>query len=82
MALSADLCRAQEVLHLARAADAPLANVRTVSERAAAVWGVEALAAEAREGRGEIRSMRATELKNARQFRGGGEADQLFRPGR
>jgi hypothetical protein len=48
---SADLCRTQQSLQLGRAAAATLGNVRSIAERAAAAWGVEAAAAEDRERR-------------------------------
>lgn len=56
---TATLCRAQEALHRDRANASNLVNVRAVATRAAAAWGIEALAAEARERRGErMRSLR------------------------
>ena len=53
MDLSAEACRAQVTIELARAADSPLANVRSVAERSASAWGKQALFAEARERRRE-----------------------------
>lgn len=46
---TAQHCRTQQALQLNRAADATLGNVRSVAERAAAAWGVEADLAEGRE---------------------------------
>lgn len=51
---SADLCRCQEALHLSRASEATLENVRRIATVAAAAWGQEALFAEAREGRRKL----------------------------
>ena len=51
---SVDLCRSQEALHLVRASDASLENVRMIATVAAAAWGQEALLAEAREGRRKL----------------------------
>jgi hypothetical protein len=48
---TADLCRAQESLHLAKAAGTSLENVRQVSIQAAKAWGKEALIADRREER-------------------------------
>lgn len=48
---SASLCRLQQELQLKRAASATLDNVRSIAEKAAAAWGVEATAAEHRERR-------------------------------
>jgi len=48
---SSTLCRAQEMFHRKRAADATLINVRTVAEKAAAAWGAEAILAEKRQDR-------------------------------
>lgn len=45
------LCREQESVQRARAADAVLDNVRVIAERAANAWGAEAVAAERREAR-------------------------------
>jgi len=50
---SALLCRAQEAFHQGRAASTSLANVRTISEKAATAWRLEALAADQREQRHE-----------------------------
>ncbi|MES2496558.1 MAG: hypothetical protein V4618_10605 [Pseudomonadota bacterium] len=50
---SATLCRAQEAIHLDRANGSALENVRAIAVKAAKAWGIEALAAEAREARGE-----------------------------
>lgn len=49
------LCRRQEVIQRARAAEASLTNVRLVAEAAAAAWQSEALYAEKRERREEKR---------------------------
>jgi hypothetical protein len=51
MVPSSALCRSQESLHLRRAANTQLDNVRAVAVDAAAAWGKEAVAAERREGR-------------------------------
>lgn len=48
---SAALCRSQQALQLSRAAAATLGNVKSVAEKAAAAWGVEADLAEDRERR-------------------------------
>jgi len=48
---SAELCRAQQAAQLDRAAAATLGNVRSIAEKAAAAWGVEADLAEGRERR-------------------------------
>ncbi len=45
------ICRAQESLHLAKAADAFLPNVRDIAIQAAQAWAKEAAAAEQREER-------------------------------
>lgn len=50
---SSTLCRAQEARQRDRAAGTLLNNVRIVAERAATIWGQEALAAERREARYE-----------------------------
>lgn len=51
MYLSSALCRAQEALHVDRAASAELDNVRLIATKAAVAWGQEALSAELREAR-------------------------------
>ena len=51
MVPSSALCRAQERLHLRRAADTRLENVRIVAASAAEAWAKEAIAAERREER-------------------------------
>lgn len=61
MVPSSILCRAQQDLHLRRAADTTLENVRLVSTSAAAAWAKEALAAESR----EARQLRAHGVANA-----------------
>jgi hypothetical protein len=48
---SAELCRAQQAFQLSRAAAASLGNVRSIAEKAAAAWGVEAGVADDRERR-------------------------------
>ncbi|ATE65377.1 hypothetical protein COO09_09785 [Rhizorhabdus dicambivorans] len=50
---SVTLCRAQEAIQLDRARDSTLENVRAIAAKAAKSWGIEAVAAEAREARGE-----------------------------
>ena len=60
---SADLCRVQEAFQRRRAESAPLGNVRTVAQKAAAAWAAEALFAEGREQRqGQLRAVRADQL--------------------
>ncbi len=61
MVPSSALCRAQEGLHLRKAADTALENVRLVATNAAAAWGKEAVAAECR----EARQLRARTLAEA-----------------
>ena len=61
---SSALCRAQEDLHLRRAASTTLENVRLVSTSAATAWAKEAMAAEAREAR-QLRQMPAAEASPA-----------------
>ena len=61
MVPSSILCRAQQDLHLRRAADTTLENVRLISTGAAAAWAKEALAAESR----EARQLRARDVANA-----------------
>jgi len=53
MDLSADACRTQVSIERARAADAPLANVRRIAELSAVAWGKQLALAELREGRRE-----------------------------
>ena len=48
---SSALCRAQEALHLRRAEESSLSNVKSVALSAAAAWGAEAALAEQREKR-------------------------------
>lgn len=50
---TATLCRTQEAIHRDRASGATLENVRAIAAKAAKAWGVEAVAAEEREARGE-----------------------------
>lgn len=69
MALSADLCRAQEALHRARAATTLLMNVRTIAESAAAAWATEALCADKRDERERGRSLRASAKAKAQRSR-------------
>lgn len=59
MVPSSALCRAQEDLHLRKAADTTLENVRRVATNAAAAWAKEAVAAETREAR-QLRVRAAT----------------------
>lgn len=59
---SATLCRSQQALQLNRAASATLDNVRSIAERAAAAWGVEAGLAEDRERRHE-KTLRVREAR-------------------
>lgn len=59
MVPSSTLCRTQESLHLRRAADTLLENVRIVATNAAIAWGREADAAEQRERRHEKARLRA-----------------------
>ena len=67
---SSEACRAQLAVELARAADSPLANVRSVAERSAVAWGKQARFAEARERRREttrltaIRRIGASDLRD------------------
>lgn len=64
---SARLCRSQEAFQRHRAANASLGNVRSIAEKAAAAWCVEALFAEGREQRQEqLRLSRAGELERQR----------------
>jgi hypothetical protein len=51
MQISSTFCFAQEAQQNQRAADSPLANVKTIALDAAAAWRVEAIAAERREQR-------------------------------
>jgi hypothetical protein len=48
---SAEFCLGQAALHCERAANAGLANVRSIAEKAAKAWESEAALAEARERR-------------------------------
>jgi hypothetical protein len=48
---SSEFCRAQEAHERQRAADSALENVRRIATQAAAMWSLEALAAEKREQR-------------------------------
>lgn len=48
---SSDLCRTQEARQRAIAANATLANVKTIANAAAAAWAKEARQADLREGR-------------------------------
>lgn len=64
---SADLCRIQEAFERSRAANAPLGNVRTIAQKAAAAWSAEARLAEGREQRqAQLRVFRAGELERER----------------
>lgn len=53
MELSAEKCRAQVAIELARASQSPLENVRLIAQRSATAWGAQVLLAEARERRRE-----------------------------
>lgn len=72
MELSAEACRAQVAMELARATDSPLVNVRSVAERSAVAWGKQALFAEARERRRENTRLTALRLIGAKEFRDAG----------
>jgi hypothetical protein len=64
---SADLCRVQEAFQRRRAESAPLGNVRTIAQKAAAAWAAEALYAEGREQRqAQVRAFRANEIDKQR----------------
>jgi hypothetical protein len=65
---SAEACRAQVAIELARAADSPLVNVRSVAERSALAWGKQVLFAEARERRRETTRLTAVRLTRAKEF--------------
>jgi len=67
---SADLCRTQEAFERRRADSTPLGNVRTIAQKAAAAWAVEALYAEGREQRqAQVRAFRADEIGKERAAR-------------
>ncbi len=59
---SSTLCRAQEALQRSRAAGTSLENVRTIAEKAAAAWCIEAVFAEKREQRREQTQQMAATL--------------------
>lgn len=61
MTLSAGLCRIQEAFQRRRAETAPLGNVRTIAEKAAAAWAAEAVLAQERDRRRDARIIRAAE---------------------
>ena len=64
---SADLCRIQEAFQRRRAESAPLGNVRTIAQKAAAAWAAEALYAEGREQRqAQVRAVRADQIEQER----------------
>jgi len=64
---SADLCRVQEAFQRRRAESAPLGNVRTIAQKAAAAWAAQALFAEGREQRqGQLRQVRADQFARER----------------
>ncbi len=63
MTPSADLCRIQEAFQRRRAESAPLGNVRTIAEKAAAAWAAEAIFAEERDRRRDRRILLAGEDK-------------------
>lgn len=66
---SADLCRSQQAAQLSRAAAATLGNVRSIAEKAAAAWGIEAAQAEGRERRQAKTALgRAEKEQAARHF--------------
>lgn len=59
---SAQICREQQAIQRLRAANAPLANVRLVAERAVTAWSHELIAAEKRDARQErMAAIRAAE---------------------
>lgn len=64
---SATLCRSQEAYHRDRAETSPLANIRTVAQKAATAWGAEAEAAEDREARRERTRLIADTLRWQKQ---------------
>jgi len=75
MTPSATLCRAQQALQLRRAQNAPLGNVRTIAQKAAAAWAVEAVFAEERDRRRERRVVLAAE-ETSRQRLANAELDR------
>ncbi len=78
MVPSSALCRAQEPCQRSRATGTPLANVRTIAEKAAPAWNNEALVAEKREQRQDrTRQIAAHLLEKKRQSRE--QYDKLFR---
>lgn len=62
MQISSAFCRAQQANHMQRAAESRLSNVRAIATKAAAAWGIEALAAERREKRNVRRQADAAAL--------------------
>ncbi|AHE55962.1 hypothetical protein [Sphingomonas sanxanigenens] len=64
---SSILCRAQEKLQRSRAAATPLANIRSVAEKAAAAWNLEAVQAEKREQRQDRTRVTALALADAKR---------------
>lgn len=68
---SSDLCRTQEARQRAIAADATLANVKSIANAAAAAWAKEARQADLREGRKSLTA-------EARGTRRPGGVDYLF----
>lgn len=62
MQISSAFCRAQQANHSRRAEESSLSNVRAVATKAAAAWGIEAIAAERREERFERRQADAAGL--------------------
>ncbi|MGF7152253.1 hypothetical protein FHS96_005924 [Sphingomonas zeicaulis] len=64
---SSILCRAQEKLQRNRAAATPLANIRSVAEKAAAAWNLEAVQAEKREQRQDRTRIIALELADTKR---------------
>lgn len=67
---SSALCLAQEAFHRSRAANALLANVRVIAEKAATAWHAESLIAAKREQRqDQTRRIAAHLLEEKRQSR-------------
>jgi len=79
---SATLCQAQQAVQLRRAADATLDNVRSIAEKAAAAWGIEAKIAADRERRhAKTQEVRLAKAETDRAFsenpdRGFADADR------
>lgn len=64
---SSTLCRAQEKLQRSRAAETSLANIRSVAEKAAAAWNLEAIQAEKREQRQDLARITTLALTDAKR---------------